>query len=551
MSKFLTLIISFCFISMPFNAALAQGANNPPETVEDVSGNPTNLTDQQMFDAQNFNHTGKKDRLIQENCKKYEGQDKGMIWDSKAALESCDLSKIESDGLWGVLEQHMGKAYVMIFGGMSIVGGGGLPTTTVGNTVVDGKTVDNKVTDVCMITAMGWEMVAMLMQNQLNQNTEQATSTIKDEQVRALVAVKKAHEDRALTAKIQSGVYGVVSLCYVGYGIAGGVYGNFDPMILAKGGAAVLLTGLYLNKATKHDAAARAVQLIIDSLPPTGDCNPYTDTGCFCKEESSQQLFANEYQQVCVRKLPLNAPPESLGCGVQVNNQISFDKECKCKQTNSCFNPQIKTFDPKFKIANNVIGLANQGSDLLGSSEFQPAKLSSFSTDASAFASKTLKTMKRKTLNPKLNQNQIAAATELARVLPPDIAATIATNPNGNSPVGLGSGGGPSGNLSNKLSPDIKKKLADAIKVNYSSGGSGFEKNSDSGSEPQFQLPSFGKKSDAGNSEVVTFAEKAINNADVNNSKETPIFDIISNRYRRSGWNRVESAEMKEAPAQQ
>jgi hypothetical protein len=43
----------------------------------------------------------------------------------------------------------------------------------------------------------------------------------------------------------------------------------------------------------------------------------------------------------------------------------------------------------------------------------------------------------------------------------------------------------------------------------------------------------------------LTFAEKAINNADVTNSPDTPIFDIISNRYMRSGMSKLQVQEPK------
>jgi len=278
-------------------------------------------------------------------------------------------------------------------------------------------------------------------------------------------------------------------------------------------------------------------------LPPAGDCNPYTGTSCFCKEESSQQLFPSEFQQVCVRQLSLSEPPATVGCGVQINNEISLDKECKCKQNNSCFNTDLKALNPKFKIANNVLSAANQGFDLLESGDFQPAKLSSFSTDASAFASKTLKELKRKPLKSNLNPEQQKAASDLAKVLPADIAAALATAPNGNSPVGLGMGGSPKANL-DKLPQDLKKKVAEAIKADYNTKGSSTT-NPTGEDQPQFQMPTFGQKAADSGTEVVKFAEKAFNNADVNNTPETPIFDIISNRYRRSGWNKVESVEMK------
>ena len=47
----------------------------------------------------------------------------------------------------------------------------------------------------------------------------------------------------------------------------------------------------------------------------------------------------------------------------------------------------------------------------------------------------------------------------------------------------------------------------------------------------------------AGGTEIVSFAEAAVSKADVSNTPETPIFDIISNRYRRSGWQKLDRFE--------
>jgi hypothetical protein len=47
------------------------------------------------------------------------------------------------------------------------------------------------------------------------------------------------------------------------------------------------------------------------------------------------------------------------------------------------------------------------------------------------------------------------------------------------------------------------------------------------------------KDSSSASTEVINFAQKAIENADVSNAPETPIFDIISNRYRHT-WKRLD-----------
>jgi len=559
MLKIFSIIFSLIFIVSPIQLTFAQSASSP--TVESVAGNSGQLTDQQMYDASRFNHTGYRDTMIQKLCEQREGDDEGK------GIKNCDeLYQVDSNGFWAAMEQHMGKAYVMIFGGLSFLGGGGMPTTTIGEQsrevktseattkteylndkgeVVDKKdAAKKKETDLCMVMAMGWEMVTMLMQNQLNQNTEQATSHIKNEQLRALVALKKNHEDRANTALAQSVAYGVVSVCYLFYGFAGG-YWN-DVSMSFKQAAAIFLSVMYGMKHNKHANAADAVQYIIDNLPNDGACNPYTKTDCFCREPSSRELFPNEYQQVCIFNRPLYAPPTSLGCGVKINNEISLDKDCKCRQSNSCFNTQIKAFDPKFKLANNIVNMANHGADLLASGEFNPAKLADFTTTATAFSLKALSSnTKRKPIKIKVAPENMEGASQLAKILPADVAAVIASAPNGKAPVGLGFSGGPSAASLDKLPGDLKKKVAEAIKTSYKTNSSGDSSSSKGSEEPQFQMPTFGKKAEGNNNDVLRFAEKAFNNADITKAKDRIIFEIISNRYRNSGWKKVESPELK------
>jgi hypothetical protein len=219
-----------------------------------------------------------------------------------------------------------------------------------------------------------------------------------------------------------------------------------------------------------------------------------------------------------------------------------FDKECKCKETKTCFTTSIRPFNPNYNFGNNVMNYANQPFDQLESGSFNPAKLNNYSTDARALALKAFKTMKTKLPKPKLSATQQASANELAKVLPPEAAALMAAAPAGNSPVGLGMGRPVS---LDKLSPETKKKVATAINSQYQSNGSGFDQASND-QENSFQMPTLGQKSSSeDNIEVLKFAEKAVDGADVNKAPETPIFDIISNRYRRSGWNKIESTEMK------
>lgn len=551
-----------CFLITLSIGAIAADVNVNAEgagenTLDKLYGNPGNLTDQEQDAANNFAHQGYRERKMKEACDEKNADcstrayDKGVLFDN------------------GKLEEMIGKGYVLIFGGLSFIGGGGpsyKSTETAKNT--DGTVIRENVTDAsgkiqkgadgqpltqekkeekdntdyCMYAAMGWEMVSMLIQNDMQGNIQQETANIKDIQVRSLVALQKGHEARARTSLMQAVAYTAVFACY---GVEMYMGGYSDWKMYAKMAGAGLISALYYVKWKKHLNAIEAVQAVIDSLPPAGDCNPYTGTQCFCSEITSKNMYPAEYHNVCVKKLRPTEIAGEVGCGAMVNGKMVFDKQCKCRGTKTCFTAKITNFTPNFKLGNNVLSTANEGFDLLNTGEPDPARLEKYSTDARAMALKSFP-KNAKVPKVKLNPDQDKMAGEMSKFMPSDIAAIAAMAPSGGPPTGLGIG--KTAGL-DTLPESAKKKLAEVIKANYSSGGGGNGNFIPKDNSPGFQMPTFGQQAiePDNRAEIVSFAEKAVNNADVSNSPDTPIFDIISNRYRRSGWNKVESPEMKAA----
>ncbi|HXH76696.1 MAG TPA: hypothetical protein VNJ08_17125 [Bacteriovoracaceae bacterium] len=531
-------LISFSLL----HASFAETPNgNPTEPGKPVSlsetfDNPGNLTDAEAEKARTFSHEGYRERKKNEAC---------------AANEvNCAAGSDKPTGLGGILVENMGKAYVMIFGGLSFMSGGGGPTLSRGDKIgadgkpvlaEDGKPKEDKQTDYCMYIAMGWEAAMLLAQSSMQGDVEKEVANIHDIQLKALVTLKKNHEARSKTATMQSVAYGVVTTCYAGTALATAARG--DVMLYLKGvAAAALMTG-YIIIANGHAEAADAVQAVIDSLPKAGDCNPYTGATCFCKEPTSPTMYPGEYQHACVAKLkPTDIADGMMGCASvdKKNNKMTFDKQCKCKATNTCFMTPIKSFTPNFNVGGNLLKTANEGADLLASGNFENAKLTAFTDSARALGAKSFKLSKAKVPNFKLTSDQAKVAAELSKHFPADFARVAAASPSGNGP---GLGRGKVAGL-DKLPKDLKKKIAEAIKGNYAAGSGNEE--GDSEDKPGFVMPTLGdKEADENGEEVLSFAEKAMDGADVNNSPDTPIFDIISNRYRRS-WNKVESTEMKQ-----
>jgi hypothetical protein len=530
--KNLTLV--FCLIfSFQSVAQTIDGSDSLDSTFSETP----QLTDQQADEAATFVHQGLKDKAIQEGC------------DNKT-LKGCDGSSARPG-----LEDQIGKMYAVIFGlgpmlmkgsgGGSSSGGQTSGGTTSGGTTSGGTTTgtsggtsgteagETKKTDYCIYIPIAYEGLSFLLQSSGQKQAQQDSANL-DPQLASLVQLKEAHKTRKKTATQQSVVYGVTGACYA----AQMFMGQTNTMTIVKMGAAGALSLLYMSKAKKHGKAADMVQAVIDGLPKAGDCNPWTGTACFCSEKTSAKLYPGQYQEVCVlNKGNFNGPLANDGCAVQVAGKISLDATCGCKATNTCLSSKISLGKSSLGLGANFVNDANKGLALLDPSQFDEAKLADFS---SAMAAKLSKVPVKNVPDVKLTPAQKALADEMSKVAPASIAALAAASPTGAPPVGGLMGGGTSSAL-DKLPDSLKKDMKDfEVSGSYRKNG-GFSPTS-AAAEPGFSIPGLGgPQQPQGGVKVEEYAAKAMNNADVRNSPDVAIFDIISNRYRSSAWKRLDT----------
>jgi hypothetical protein len=534
-----TLILTLILAS--FSAFAAQEI-----TTDSLMDAPAGLTDEQTKAANEFVHTGLQESTKEEECK-------------KRGLKKCNQGDANPSGFMGIIEQNLGRAYTMLFGGTGFMTGGGGPSIKrkeaapeVGK---DGKPVqpapeaskaadkgkdakkDESVDDYCMYAAMGYEGISLLLQTTMQDKASKKADHLTDPQLKSLVILKETHKARGRTSAYQAGVYGAVSLCYVGY--AATIASKKDWKLWTKMGGAALLTTIYGIKSKKHFDAAKQVQKVIDSLPEAGDCNPWTKTSCFCSEPTSKTAFADLYNEVCVLNAGnIDGENSTLGCAVITEGKASIDAECKCKQTNSCANRTISLAGGSFGLGGNFMDQNAKNLDILNDTNFSGARLGNLSTKSAALASRALNNRKTKAAAVSLTPEEKANADELGKIIPSDLAAIAAKSPVGDSPTGGLMTGNTRAALS-KVSDEDKKKLAAVVKSNYKTGSGHGGMSSDASDE--FVMPKMpGTEEQPQGAEVVTFAERAMNNADVSNSPDTPLFDIISNRYRRSAWSKLE-----------
>lgn len=516
-----------------------------------------NLTDEQVTQSKDFVHQGIKDKVYTEGCKDL----KNCQVEDDNGIEKI-IGQVYSTALPAILSQFKSETKAAKSSETPEAKPASLPGQEEGSisqTAKDDlsevqKTADTKEatkekpkedsTDWCIIGAMGYEMFSMVFQNKLQNKGSKSAQEIPDTQLRSLVNLRETHKARKKSATYQATAYGAVTACYVGMLATSKLTMNWQTGV--KLGGAALLTTLYMKKASKHDKLAGKVQKVIDALPKSGACNPWTQSSCFCQEASSKELYPSEYQEVCIlNDGDFNTPKVAMGCAAKNNaGTVTYDEQCRCKQTNSCVSVRVNGINPSLSGATNLMSQMSSGYELLNSDYYDEAKLNAYSTQAAAMGSKIAKKITNPDSKPiALSKEQLEVAKELAGLVTPELAAQIATAKPDYPKNSIAS----SENASLTAAKAGEAGLtAKAVKGGYKQGSA--SNNSRKKSEPGFVMPNLlgNKANKLSNVEVMNFAEKAMNNADVNNSPDTPIFDIISNRYRHT-WKRLdEKAQLVE-----
>jgi hypothetical protein len=435
-----------------------------------------------------------------------------------------------------------------MFGGSKILSGGPklnsrTPTTPtpapVEGAAPGATAAKTEVNDYCIYIPTAYEAVSFLTQMAGQKQSQQDTQNL-DPQLAALAQLKEAHKTRKKTATQQSVVYATTTACYaVMMTPVGGA--KPDKKLIIRMAASAGLTALYTAKAKKHAGAMEKVQAVIDSLPKAGDCNPWTGTSCFCAEKTSAKLYPGQYNEVCVlNKGNFAGTLSNFGCAVQVAGKVSLDASCRCKKTNTCLSSRISVGNAGLGLGANFINDANQGLQLLDPSQFDEAKLNAFQANLAGKLSH-VKLNGDGIPDVKLTPAQKAAADSLQGIVPPAIANLAAAAGAASPPVG-GLMGNSTASALDKISTAVRKEMKDfEVSGGYRENG-GFSPTSAS-AESSFSLPGMQPANPEGGVQIEEYAEKAVSNADVRNTPETAIFDIISNRYRSSAWKRLEAAE--------
>ncbi len=400
-----------------------------------------------------------------------------------------------------------------------------------------GEATQKEQNDYCRFIPIGTTVIGQAMQTSSQQSIairQQLGNPGNEEQesmqARALYAQAETHESRAKTAKFEATGYGATLGCYVlmttpGIGqvsIQNAGYGTYMKM-----GASGFLAWFYSRLAKKNQDYADRVREIADGLPGRGDCNPITDRACFCAQP--ENIYNAEY---CVENAITlsDGRTASVGC-VDRNGNID---DCGCK-TQGCLDALVA---PLFSMGG--IGSTQTGGAIkraiapFGGGDLAAANFDSSSIAQGAF--KKLKDLDDKVPAVNLNEDQKKIARGFVKAgLPPRLSAQLAaTKPNS---FGLKAAGRINGSVGENDRP--------ANSVTSNQGGPSVitfkKKGSRNTASNSFKNP-FSKSGSKDNFgvEVMNFANKATKNAAITRNPSKNVFDIISKRYQKSGFQRLQ-----------
>ena len=263
-------------------------------------------------------------------------------WVGKTTLsDACKGSSVKT---WGIDEQAISaisKAYSQfaLLGNLGGAGGSTTGAATVSDTTAQApeqagnkatKKGKNKDVDYCAFIGAASEQVTGYQQNQFQKYLQGIPTSAENLQTDSLIKIKKNYREKAKNQEINSIAWSGTSVCYIHQATAGGA--AVDLKLGLKFTAAAVL-GVYNGMAAgDHRNLADELNRVIQKMPQNGDCNPITQTHCFCN--LPENLNNEKY---CMPQIRARA---SRKYGTQVACLDKFgrpDGDCDCIARNTCY----------------------------------------------------------------------------------------------------------------------------------------------------------------------------------------------------------------------
>lgn len=552
-------------------------ANVPVQEIRSIDNKPLptsqlNLTDQEKQLSENYIHQGIANDIIKEKC----GGKMSMVCEGQTGNHKFL-------GMDPAFMKVLGQAYVMI-GAMSNdflpinKGGRALgkdnpesPETqkTADNANKEGDTNKEKdseakkessndknnkkqeqAQDYCKYIPTLSEGVAATVQAakafELSSSIGNGDTAQKD----YLLKAAKSHDSRAKMAQVQAIGWWGGAACYGANAMAGQF--AVDRNLAIKLGAASLLGFFYQNEVSANKEYAKKTREIANSLPGKGDCNPITDSLCYCSQPTTENDPIYCLKGLHAKKI---APTSyRIAC---TDDHLKLDPTCKCEASNSCFDRILENAGA----STLQIGFGN------GNSPFSPVRslargelvggilAPTAQENLAAIARKALRELASKLPkeNLNLNANEKSMISQMvSRGIPANVAAMIAKTPVNssdlNAAIGKISGNASGTDLLNTTGSGPKSN--NNIVEFYNSGSGLGTKGKDNKQQTQGmpsellnQLKGQNKNASMNNGKILEFVKRAEENANSSNQirqNDTPLFDIISLRYQISGIKKLQ-----------
>ena len=501
----------------------------------------TPLSAEEIEMSENYTHEGRNQRIADEACENNEFSD--LCTNDRTAFKDEGAQKLEQ------IMPIVSKVYATVVGATKMTyydksARDGIKANR-NQAAKDGKTISNKEArtgdgegkekqDYCGLIAGGVEAASAVMAQLKGQKTQEnlENSNSNSRQANSFYALADTHKDLRNTTRIQMGGWGATAACYATMMATGSINPQAFSSI-AKLSGSVIMGTFYGIKQKYHNKRYEELKALGDKLPKMGDCNPATETTCFCSEESSQTGDPANYQKYCVPEILANRPGDPSVCITASGNA---DPNCNCKLTNSCITHKVGELGLELgfngsQIQGLVDGLKPYGNGFAG------GNFAKSSDKNMAFAKKQLAKAPKATEDPNLTDDQKKLALVASKLgVPKSVAAGLAKLPGSSLPANVSS-------IDPTLSKSKKGSISYANKPGYKKGRSAGSKKSSSSSS-RFNPFARSKKSNTSSTgiEVDDYIAKAQREAEITKDTSKPIFDIISYRYKKSAWREFKSS---------
>ena len=514
------LFIKIIFIYLFSHTVFGQAVND----TSDETARSLNITDKEYDLSKQYIHEGINERIKAEGCEGVEAECGGKAADSKFL------------GMKASMVQSIAKAYTMIMGTMQAPMDL-RPAVSEKLRAKNPSHPGNK-QEYCRFIAMGTEAIAMAQQSMAQEDIKMKNNVKSGNlQKTSLYQVAESHKKRADMSKIQAGGMAATTACYAAMLYPGGV--TFGSVAL-KLPAAGILTAFYTSQAMEHEKFAKLTKEIADKMPGVGSCNPITERACFCSEETTAFKDPLNYNKYCVPSALHNNNIAQNAMRVScLDSNLQADPKCGCLNSNSCY-------DRKHMVKVGSLGMSattdksytpfasmTQGS-LLG------GNLAAGSGAHFALAARSMKAVaiKHPLRGPLTNAQKLEAKALTDLGIPASLAGSFSKSPMTGS--------------AKKNVAKFTKMVASIKKSSHLRGG---KKGGDNvltfkGGKGITQKKigrsassSKSKKSGSGSGyskQILSFADKARQTAQISEDKDHHIFEIISRRYQVSGRKRLD-----------